>query len=105
MLDLDPASAEELAKIGDKALTKAVERVRADPSGQLEPKHRYTERFKNASKYANVGKRDVREFKPSKWRGLFVVTKGPSGKQGIFFIAVKGRRFMTLGECPWHKGK
>ncbi len=104
MLALDPASQAELRDIGDDTLTHAVDRVRSDPSGQREPRHRFARRFRNASQYVNTGGRDVWEFKTSKYRGLFVIAKGASGN-GIFFIPVKGERFMTLGVCPWHKGK
>lgn len=104
MLDLDPASEAELKKVDDAALTRAVERVRADPSGRREPGHRYTCRFHNTTKYVDTGGRDLWEFRPSKWRGLFVIVKGAS-TQGVMFLPVKGKRFMTLSECPWHKGK
>ena len=104
MLELDPASEAELTEIDDEALALAVERVCADPSGQREPGHNYARRFRNASKYVNVGDRDVWEFKTSKYRGLFSIAKG-SDHRGIFFIPVKGKRFMTMAECPWHKGK
>lgn len=104
MLALDPASEEELDNIGDDALRNAVDRVRVDPSGQREPRHKYANKFRNASKYVDVGSRDIWEFKTSKYRGLFIIAKGSKG-DGIFFIPVKGARFMTLGVCPWHKGK
>jgi hypothetical protein len=104
VLALDPASEKELDGIGDDALRDAVQRVRADPSGQQEPKHKYANKFRNASRYVNTGGRDIWEFKTSKYRGLFVIAKG-SKENGIFFIPIKGKRFMTLGACPWHKGK
>lgn len=104
MLDLDPASEAELRQIDNAALIRAVERVRADPSGQREPRHNYTRRFHNTTKYVDTKGRDLWEFKPSKWRGLFLIAKGPT-REGIMFLAVKGKRFMTLNECPWHKGK
>jgi len=104
LLPLDPGSEAELQEIGDTSLIEIVDRVRADPSGQKEPRHNYTRKFRNPGKYANVGDRQVFELRPSKWRGLFVIAKG-SETEGIFFIPVKGRRFMTLGYCPWHKGK
>lgn len=104
VLALDPGSVAELKEIGNEALSAAVARVCADPSGQLEPRHNYARRFRNASKYVDPGDRDLWEFKPSKWRGLFVIAEGPTGA-GIFFLPVKKKRFMTLGDCPWHKGK
>jgi hypothetical protein len=104
LLELDPASQAELEAIGDEALTRIVARVCADPSGQHEPRHSYTRKFRNASKYANVGNRDVWEFCPSKWRGMFMIASGKRGGR-IYFLEIKGTRFMTLGECPWHKGK
>jgi hypothetical protein len=104
VLALDPASEQELVDIGDDALRDAVERVCADPSGQREPRHKDANKFRNASRYVNVGDRDIWELRTSKYRGLFVIAKG-SKKDGIFFIPIKGTRFMTLGACPWHKGK
>jgi hypothetical protein len=104
VLALDPASEKELDDIGDDVLKDAVDRVRTDPSGQREPRHKYANKFRNANRYVNVGGRDIWEFKTSKYRGLFTIAKGSKG-DGIFFIPVKGTRFMTLGVCPWHKGK
>jgi hypothetical protein len=104
VLALDPASEKELDEIGDDSLWDAVRRVCTDPSGQREPKHKYANKFRNASRYINTGGRDIWEFRTSKYRGLFVMAKGAS-LDGIFFIPVKGTRFMTLGACPWHKGK
>lgn len=104
MLPLDAGSQAELQKIGDANLTRAVARVCADPSGQREPRHSFTRRFRNTSKYVDTKGRDVWEFKTAKWRGLFFIAKGKKG-EGIFFMRVKGTRFMTLGDCPWHKGK
>ena len=103
MLPLDPGSEAELQEIGDVSLIEIIDRIRADPSGQKEPRHNYTRKFRNPGKYVNVGDRDVFEFKPSKWRGLFVIAKGKN--EGLFFVPIKGKRFMPLGECPWHKGK
>jgi hypothetical protein len=104
LLELDPASQAELEAIGDESLNRIVARVCADPSGQLEPRHSYTRKFRNASKYSKMGDRDVWEFCPSKWRGLFVIAAGRrSGR--IYFLPIKGTRFMTLSRCPWHKGK
>lgn len=104
LLALDPGSERELNAIGDNSLRDAVDRVRIDPSGQREPRHKYANRFRNASKYVDAGGRDIWEFKTSRYRGLFAIAKGSNG-DGIFFFPVKGARFMTLGKCPWHKGK
>jgi hypothetical protein len=104
LFELDPASQAELDAIGDDALNRIVARVCADPSGQREPRHSYTRKFRNASKYANVGNRDVWEFCPSKWRAMFVLAAGKQGNR-LYFLPVKGTRFMTPGACPWHKGK
>lgn len=104
MLELDPASEAELEAVGDEALTRIVSRVRADPTGQREPRHSYTRKFRNPAKYIDVGDRDVWEFCPSKWRGLFVIATGTHGGR-IYFLPIKGTRFMTLNECPWHKGR
>jgi hypothetical protein len=102
--DLDPESEAELEAIDDASLQQAVARVLADPSGQREPRHNYARRFRNTTKYVDTGGRDLWEFKTSKWRGLFLIAKGVD-REGIMFVRVKGKRFMTLGECPWHKGK
>jgi hypothetical protein len=104
LLELDPASEAELTEIDNEALTLAVQRVCDDPSGQREPRHSHVRRFRNTTKYVDTGGRDLWEFKTSKWRGLFLIAKG-TDHQGIMFVRVKGKRFMTLGECPWHKGK
>ena len=104
MLDLDPASEAELATLNDPQLTKAVARVCEDPSGRREPRHNYTRRFRNPSRYLKTGEREVWEFRTSKYRALFVIAKGKSESR-IFFLPVRGIRFMTLGDCPWHKGK
>jgi hypothetical protein len=104
LLELDPASEVELAQIADVQLVRAVERVRRDPSGRREPRHTYTRRFRNPSRFLKTGDRDVWEFRTSKYRALFVIAAG-SEEQRIYFLPIKGKRFMTLGECPWHKGK
>jgi hypothetical protein len=103
LLPLDPESDSELKALGDAQLALAVDRVRADPSGQRDPRHSYTRRFRNTTKYVDTKGRDVWEFKTSKYRALFSIAKG--SREGIFFYPVKGQRFMTLGQCPWHKGK
>jgi hypothetical protein len=102
LLKLDPDSEAELEAIGNDDLTAKVARVCADPSGQREPRHNFARRFRNAKKYAKAGGRDVWEFKPSGWRGLFVIAKKDGNAKGIFFLPVKGKRFMSMSECPWH---
>jgi hypothetical protein len=104
LLELDPASKAELEAIGNKALARIVARVCADPTGQHEPRHSYARKFRNASRYVAIGDRDVWEFCPSKWRGLFVLATGKDGGR-IYFLPIKDKRFMSLGVCPWHKGK
>jgi hypothetical protein len=39
----------------------------------------------------------VWEFCPSRYRGLFI-TDG----EHVVFLKVRGRRFMTADDCPWH---
>ena len=103
MFQLDPDSRNELEEIGDDNLRAAVERVLRDPSGQREPRHNYTRRFRNPSRYVRVARDEtVYEFKPSRWRGLFVTAEGESGKRGLFFIPIRRRRFWTMSDCPWH---
>ena len=104
LLELDPASEDELAELDDSQLAQAVQRVCHDPSGRREPRHNYTSRFRNPSRYVKTGDRDVWEFKTSKYRGLFVIAEGETARR-LYFLPVKGKRFMSLGECPWHKGK
>jgi len=91
-------------------LRQDVERVCRDPSGRLEPKHSLTQKFREPSKY--LGKKvqkgvDVWEFKPNQFRGLFVtqLCKGKDGKKVrlVAFLPVKGRRFTTVDDCPWHR--
>jgi hypothetical protein len=102
VLQLDPDSEAELEAIGDDGLREKVARVCADPSGQRQPRHNYTRRFRNAKKYVKSGGRDVWEFKPSGWRGLFVIAKKDDKAKGIFFLPVNGKRFMSMSKCPWH---
>ncbi|MGK2936926.1 MAG: hypothetical protein ACSLFR_03840 [Solirubrobacteraceae bacterium] len=102
MLPLDPASRAELDAIGDEHLTRAVERVLADPSGRREPRHNYTRLFRNPRAYVSVrsGER-VWEFRTNHWRALFVLVDR-DGRSGIFFVPIRGKRFLTMGEAPWH---
>lgn len=81
-------------------LREAVQRVCQDPAGRGNPGHPYTRKFTDPERY--VGKKlpagtKVWEFKPNQYRGLFV-TKGDF----IAFLPVRGNRFMTVKECPWH---
>jgi hypothetical protein len=85
LLELDPASQAELDAIGDEGLKRIVARVCADPSGERQPRHSYTRKFRNAAKYARVGDRDAWEFCPSKWRGLFVIAPGKRGNR-LYFL-------------------
>jgi len=39
----------------------------------------------------------VWEFCPSRYRGLFITSD-----EYVIFLKVRGRRFMTTDECPWH---
>lgn len=99
---LDPGSEEELARIDAPQLTRAVRRVQADPGGRGQPGHPYTRKFQNPRAYVDVRRGEkVWEFSTNHYRALFV-TFATEGKRGIFFIPVRGRRFWTMGECPWH---
>ncbi len=45
------------------------------------------------------------EFTTSRWRGLFQLAEAE--KDGtihrlLVFIPIKGRRFFTVKDCPWH---
>lgn len=102
MLRLDPDSEAELERIGDKGLERALNLVRADPSGRGTPGHRYTRKFRNPARYVDARGRDVWEFKPSRWRGLFLIASKEGEDVGMFFLPVKGKRFWTVKECPWH---
>lgn len=112
MHDLDPESAEELSQLCEtlgkpgEQLRRAVARVCADPSGQRNPRHSYTKTFHSPWRYVNVGKKvKVMEFTTSRWRGLFQLAEAE--KDGtihrlLVFIPIKGRRFFTVKDCPWH---
>ena len=107
MFALDPASQAELDEIDDDQLRRAVDRVLADPSGRRQPQHNYTRRFRNPRRYVKVAKSDaVWEFKPSRWRGLFVTAERTGGDGAthrlLVFVQVKGRRFWSMADCPWH---
>jgi hypothetical protein len=84
-----------------KALREVVRRVCADPSGRREPRHNYVRGpFRNAERY--LGRRmpagtKVWELKTNHVRGLFI-TDHPY----IAFLPVRGKRFMTADEAPWH---
>jgi hypothetical protein len=91
-------------------LRQDVERVCRDPSGQLEPKHTLTRKFRDPGKYLgrNVPNgMDVWEFKPNQFRALFVtnLSKGKDRKKIrlVAFLPIKGKRFTTLDDCPWHR--
>lgn len=112
MHDLDRESAEELAQLcetlgkqGEK-LRADVERVCANPSGQQNPRHRFTKKFHSAHRTVSVAKgAKVMEFTTNQWRGLFQLVefeKGGTTHRLLVFIPIKGRRFFTLDNCPWH---
>lgn len=107
MAQLVPKSAEALDEFCEglsekqaEFLREVVQRVCENPSGQGNPGHPYTRKFKSPERY--VGKKlpagmNVWEFKPNQYRGLFVI-KG----ELIAFLPVRGKRFMTIEECAWH---
>jgi hypothetical protein len=104
LFQLDPDSRAELDELDDEALATIVERVLADPSGRREPQHNYTRRFQNAKRYVKGLAKDekVWELKPNHWRALFVTLETDDGRKGLFFLPVKGTRFWTMSDCPWH---
>jgi hypothetical protein len=108
LFQLTPASREDLdafcERMSDsqaRAFREVIRRVCADPSGRREPRHRYVRGpFRNAERY--LGRRmpseaKVWELKTNHARGLFV-TDPPF----LAFLPVRGKRFMTADECPWH---
>jgi hypothetical protein len=110
--ELDPESAEELkhlcqalGKPGEQ-LRRAVERVCDNPSGQRNPRHRYTKKFNSAHRYVNVAKgAKVAEFTTNQWRALFQLVefeKDETTYRLLVFIPIRGRRFFTADDCPWH---
>lgn len=112
MRDLDPESAgeldqlcETLGKPGEK-LRGDVERVCANPSGQQDPRHRFTKKFHSAHRFVNVAKgAKVMEFTTNQWRGLFQlveIKKDGVTHRLLVFIPIKGRRFFSADDCPWH---
>lgn len=112
MHELDPESAEELSNLCQalgkpgEELRRAVIRVCENPSGQRNPRHRYTKKFHSAHRHVNVAKgATVMEFKTNHWRALFqlvAVKKGDVVHRLLVFIPVKGRRFLPADDCPWH---
>lgn len=109
---LDPASKEELDRLcaeggdSEERLRQAVKRVCADPSGRREPHHNFTKPFHNPRRYVKVGKHvKVIEFKSNQWRGLLQlveVTKNGKTHRLVFFNPIKGQRFFSADQCPWH---
>ena len=107
MLRLSPESQKELDSFCEQlsdneaaSLRTAVQRVCADPSGRRQPGHNFTRTFNDPGRY--TGKklpRNVKawEFKPSRYRALFI-TDDPF----IVFLKVRGKRFRTIDDCPWH---
>jgi hypothetical protein len=109
---LDPASVDELDALAEAMgkrgvqLRRAVERVCENPSGQRNPRHRYTKKFNSAHRYVNVSRgATVMEFTTSQWRGLFQlveVERDGVVHRLIIFIPIRGRRFFPVDNCPWH---
>lgn len=87
-------------------LRDAVERVCENPSGQRNPRHRFTKKFHNPSRQVNVSKgAKVMEFTTNQWRGLFELVEVEKGKvthRLIVFIPIHGKRFFSVKDCPWH---
>lgn len=87
-----------------RKLRAAVERVLADPSGRGRPGHRYTKTFHNPEKYVTLEDGvKVWEFCPNQWRGLFMTADAQGDGPGLLlFVPVRGKRFLTKNEAPWH---
>ena len=85
---------------------RAVERVCENPSGQRNPRHRFTKKFHNASRYVTVAKdAKVMEFTTNQWRGLFQLVEIKEDGEThrlLVFIPIGGQRFFTVKDCPWH---
>lgn len=115
MFELGPESKAELdefcadLKPGEaKSLRQAIDRVKQDPWGYGIPGHRYTKPHHPDKRYLHMpsGTR-VLELKVGNFRGLFtttVVKRGDREYRRIDFVRIRGRRFMTAGDAPWHKG-
>ena len=112
MPDLDPESAAELQRLCEELgkpaeqLRAAVERVCANPSGQRNPRHHFTKKFHSAHRYVPVAKgATVMEFTTNQWRGLFQLVEFEKDEivhRLLVFIPIRGQRFLSVKECPWH---
>ena len=79
LLELDPASqadSTQSAMKASSASSHASAQTRLGNGSRATPD---TRKFRNASKYVNVGNRDAMEFCPSKWRGLFLIAHSKKG--------------------------
>ena len=77
-----------------------IARVCADPSGRRHPQHSYAKPFHRPERYlgrALPAGTKVWELKTNHQRGLFI-----TDEPWIVFLDVRGKRFMTADECPWH---
>jgi hypothetical protein len=92
---------EPLTKPQEELLRRQIDQVLADPSGQREPKHRFTRPFRVSGKVAFLPKgQRAFEFKTNRCRAVFLVD---SDARELQFIQVAKRmRFLTPSECPWH---
>lgn len=84
-----------------RAFREVIRRVCADPSGRRQPTHRYVQGpFRGVERYLGrplpAGTK-VWELKTNHHRGLFI-----TDEPFIVFLPVRGKRFMTADECPWH---
>lgn len=110
MYQLDDESAAELAALGDDAsvdaLRAAIDRICADPSGRRNPQHHFTKKFHKARKYVKIpAEMSAWELTHSKWRGVFVIVeteKGGETHRLIAFVPIRGKRFLTVQDAPWH---
>jgi hypothetical protein len=81
-------------------LRSQIAQVSADPSGRRAPQHRLTRPFRPTGKLALPKGQRAFEFKTNHVRGLFIVDTVL--RELVFIPVVKGRRFVTAAEAPWH---
>lgn len=94
---------EMLSRSQAELLKRQVEQVCTDPGGRRDPTHRLTRPFHPTGKLSFLPKgQKAFEFVANHCRGIFLVD---NEARVLTFIPVKGRRFLSMTECPWHKGK
>jgi hypothetical protein len=94
---------ETLSQSQGELLRRQVEQVCTDPGGKREPTHRLTRPFHPGGKLSILPKdQKAFEFVTNHCRALFLID---NKARVLTFVAIKGKRFMSMAECPWHKGK